>query len=85
MKHGPSGRAGRRAASSSVAPIRPVSRAPCVLASHSPITPSQRVVIALEPLGPEIDPAAEQLSSVRLHLRHRGTEFGQEALEPALA
>jgi hypothetical protein len=50
MKRGSSGRAGRHAAASSVAPICLHIGAPCVLASHSTITPSQRVVIVLEAL-----------------------------------
>src|SRR6266571_5476160 len=49
-KHGPPGRAVRRAAASSVAPIALLLVAPCVLASHSPIAPSQRVIIPLEAL-----------------------------------
>jgi hypothetical protein len=38
-KHGLSGRAGRRAAASSVAPIALLWAAPCVLASHRPSHP----------------------------------------------
>jgi len=41
----PSGRAGRREAASSVAPIDKAIGAPCVLASHSPSAPGPAKVI----------------------------------------
>ena len=47
MSGGSPGRAGRHAAASSVAPIPAGIGAPCVLASHSTITPSQRAIIEL--------------------------------------
>ena len=51
MRLVPPKRAGRHAASSSVAQICPISAAPCVLASHSPITPQRRTVILIRVLS----------------------------------